>query len=73
MSQITARLPEEMVKEIDHAAQVLHRSRADIIRKAIEMYLEDFDDLNTAIDRLRDPADRSMDWEQAKRELLTAD
>jgi predicted DNA-binding protein len=73
MSQITARLPEEMVKEIDHAAQVLHRSRADIVRKAIEMYLEDFDDLNTAIDRLRDPADRSMDWKQAKRELLAAD
>jgi len=73
MSQITARLPEGMVKEIDHAAQVLHRSRADIVRKAIEIYLEDFDDLNTTIDRLRDPADRSMDWEQAKRELLTAD
>lgn len=73
MSQITARLPEEMVKEIDHAAQVLHRSRAEIVRKAIEIYLEDFDDLNTAIDRLRDPSDRSMDWEQAKRELLAAD
>lgn len=73
MSQITARLPEEMVKEIDHAARVLHRSRADIVRRAIEIYLEDFDDLNTSIDRLRDPADRSMDWERAKRELLTAD
>ncbi|MBU1738561.1 MAG: ribbon-helix-helix domain-containing protein [Proteobacteria bacterium] len=73
MSQITARLSEEMVKEIDRAARVLHRSRADIVRKAIETYLEDFDDLNTAIDRLRDPADCSLDWEQAKRELLAAD
>lgn len=73
MSQITARLSEEMVNEIDHAARVLHRSRADIVRKAIESYLEDFDDLNTATDRLRDPADRSIDWEKAKRELLAAD
>lgn len=62
-----------MITEIDHAAKILHRSRADIVRKAIEMYLEDFDDLNIAIDRLRDPADRSMDWEQARRELLSAD
>jgi predicted DNA-binding protein len=73
MAQITARLPDEMVREIDHAAQVLHRSRAEVIRKAIEIYLEDFEDLNTAIDRLRDPADRSIDWEQARRELLAAD
>jgi hypothetical protein len=29
-----------MVKENDHAAQVLHRSRADIVRKAIEIYLD---------------------------------
>lgn len=65
MSQIIARLPDEMVKEIDHVAQVLHRSWADVVHKAIEIYPEDLDDLNTAIDRLRDPADRSMDWEQA--------
>jgi len=72
MSQITARLPDEMVEAIDHAAQTLHRSRADIIRKSIKHYLEDFDDLNTAIDRLRDPADEVLDWEQAKRDLLAA-
>jgi len=72
MSQITARLPDKMVAAIDHAAQTLQRSRADIIRKSIEHYLEDFDDLNTAIDRLRDPADEVLDWEQAKRDLLAA-
>jgi predicted DNA-binding protein len=73
MSQITARLPDEMVAAIDRAARTLNRSRAEIIRKSIEYYLEDFNDLNTAIDRLRDPADEVLDWEQAKRDLLTAD
>ncbi len=73
MSQITARLPEEMLAAIDHAAHVLHRSRADIIRKSIEHYLEDFDDLSVAIDRLRDPGDVVQDWESVKRELLNTD
>jgi len=70
MSQITARLPDEMLAAIDQAARTLHRSRADIIRKSIEHYLEDFDDLNTALDRLRDPSDDVLDWDAAKRELL---
>ncbi len=73
MSQITARLPDEMVTAIDNAAQALHRSRADIIRKSIERYLEDFDDLSIAIDRLRDPSDEVLDWEKAKHDILAAD
>ena len=73
MSQITARLPDEMVSALDRAAQSLHRSRADVIRQAIECYLEDFDDLTLAIARLRDPADETVDWREARRALLAAD
>jgi len=73
MSQITARLPEDVVVALDKAAQALHRSRADIIRQAIESYIEDFDDLSVAIERLRDPADESVDWQEAKRALLAED
>lgn len=73
MSQITARLPDEMVSALDRAAQSLHRSRADVIRQAIECYLEDFDDLTLAIARLRDPADEVVDWQEARRALLAAD
>ncbi|MCK4623190.1 MAG: ribbon-helix-helix protein, CopG family [Desulfuromonadales bacterium] len=70
MSQITARLPDEVISALDRAAQSLHRSRADIIRQAIEAYIEDFDDLSVAIERLRDPSDESIDWQEAKRALL---
>jgi len=73
MSQITARLPEDVVIALDRAAQALHRSRADIIRQAIESYIEDFSDLSVAIERLRDPADESVDWQEAKRALLAED
>ena len=73
MSQVTARLPEDVVSSLDRAALRLHRSRADIIRQAIECYLEDFEDLSVAIDRLRDPADECLDWQEARRALLAAD
>jgi RHH-type rel operon transcriptional repressor/antitoxin RelB len=71
MSQITARLPDDLVSALDQAAKTLHRSRAEIVRQAIEAYLEDFDDLSAAIHRLQNPADESIDWEQARRALLS--
>ena len=45
MTQITARLPESVVEALDAAATHLRRSRAEVVRQAIERYLEDFDDL----------------------------
>lgn len=73
MSQITARLPEEMINALDRAANALHRTRADVIRQAIETYLEDFNDLAIAIERLQDPADETVDWQEARRALLDQD
>ena len=73
MSQITARLPDTIVDALDAAASRLKRSRAEIVRQAVERYLEDFDDLSVAIERLRDPNDPVMDWDQVRRELLDTD
>lgn len=73
MTQVTARLPDDLVKSIDAAAQSLNRSRAEIIRQAIEYYLADVDDLRLALERLQDPADPVLDWNEVKRDLLAAD
>ena len=73
MSQITARVPDELVEALDAAAEELKRSRADIIRHALERYLEDYDDLEVALERLRDPADPVLDWDQVRQELLSSD
>ncbi len=73
MSQITARLPDSVIAELDVAASHLKRSRAEIIRQAIEYYLEEFDDLSVVIERLRDPSDPVLDWDQVRRELLDTD
>lgn len=70
MTQITARLPDELVASLDNAAAELRRTRAEVVRQAIEYYLEDFEDLNIALQALRDPADAVLDWEAVKNELL---
>ena len=72
-TQITARLPGTVVNALDTVARRLERSRAEIVRRAVERYLEDFDDLSVAVDRLRDPSDPVLDWDQVRRELLDTD
>lgn len=73
MAQITARLPDDIVSSLDAAAARLQRSRAEVVRQAVEYYLEDFEDISQAIDILRDPADPILDWEEVKRDLLHLD
>ena len=73
MSQITARLSDETVKALDDAARTLRRSRADIIRQAIEMYIEDYLDLNAAVEALKDPTDEALNWEEVRAALLDTD
>ena len=73
MNQITARLPDAVVDALDAAASRLKRSRAEIVRQAVERYLEDLDDLSVAIERLQDPNDPVLDWDRVRRDLLDTD
>ncbi len=73
MAQITARVSDEVAEALDAAAATLNRSRAQVIRQALESYLEDFDDLTVALERLRDPSDPVLDWDEVRRELLDPD
>lgn len=70
MSQITARLPDALVASLDEAAAQLRRTRAEVVRQAVEYYLDDFEDVSRSIEALRDPADPVLDWEAVKRDLL---
>lgn len=73
MIQITARVSDTLVAALDAAARGLKRSRAEIMRQALERYLEDFDDLTVTLERLRDPSDPVLDWEQVRDDLLGSD
>lgn len=70
MTQITARVPDELVTELDRIAAILARSRADVIRQAIEYYLDDLEDLSLGLEALRDPADPVLEWDAVRAELL---
>ena len=73
MTQITARIPDELARDIDAVAARLKRSRAQVVRRALEYYLEDFEDLRLGLERIQDPADPILDWEDVRRELLDQD
>lgn len=70
MTQISARLPNAVVASLDAAASRLRRSRADVVRQAVEYYLDDFEDIAHALGALQDPADPVLRWEDVKRDLL---
>ncbi len=73
MAQVTARLPDDLTAELDAAARQLNRCRADVIRQAIEYYLDDIEDLRAGVAALRDPADPVLDWAEVRDALLAAD
>ncbi len=71
--QITARLSDSAVAALDRAAGQLRLSRAEVVRRAVERYLEDFDDLSVAVERLKDPVDPMLDWDLVRHDLLDSD
>ena len=73
MTQITARLPDELVESLDEAARELRKSRAEVVRAAVELYLAEYEDLALAVARLRDPSDPVLDWEEVRGALLAED
>ncbi|MCY3738747.1 MAG: ribbon-helix-helix protein, CopG family [Gemmatimonadaceae bacterium] len=70
MSRIAVSVSTELLEAVDRAAGELGRSRAEIVRQALERYLEDFDDLAVATERLRDPADPVLEWDRVRQGLL---
>lgn len=70
MSKITAKVPDSLLKALDATAAKLEISRSALVRQALQRYLDDYDDLNVAIERLRDPTDSTMSWYEVRNALL---
>jgi len=68
-SAISIRLPDAVVKKLAQVAHETERSRSFIVQKAVEIYLDDFADLQVALDRLRDPADPVISGEEMRKAL----
>ncbi len=70
MSKITATVPDSLLEALDAVATELEISRSTLVRQALHRYLDDYGDLNVAIERLRDSSDRTMNWHEVRKALL---
>ena len=66
---ISVRLPKELAEQLDGIARETERPRSFIIQKALESYIEDFADLQIALDRLRDKSDTLVTGKELKKSL----
>jgi RHH-type rel operon transcriptional repressor/antitoxin RelB len=73
MTVVNARLPDDLVRTIDETARSMNRSRAEIIRRAVELYLSDVREQWSTLDRLSLPTGLTFDWDDVEQSLLAKD
>ena len=73
MTKVSAAFPDELIDELDEASRRLNRSRDDLIRQAVEHYLEDLEDLQLGLERLQDDSDPILPWDEVACDLLDRD
>ncbi|KIE18404.1 DNA-binding protein [Smithella sp. SC_K08D17] len=66
---ISVRLPEGLASQLDSIAKETERPRSFIIQKALESYIEDFADLQIALDRLHDKRDEVISAKEMRKSL----
>jgi len=66
---ISVRLPEKLAKQLDDISKETERSRSFIIQKALESYINDYADLQIALDRLHDKTDAIVSGKELRKSL----
>ncbi len=66
---VSIRLPDVLARELNHLADETERPRSFHIQKALESYIEDFADVQIALDRLRDQKDPIMSGLEMRKSL----
>jgi RHH-type rel operon transcriptional repressor/antitoxin RelB len=66
---ISVRLPQYLADQLDGIAKETERPRSFIIQKALESYIEDFADLQIALDRLHDKSDAIISGKELRESL----
>lgn len=61
---VATRFPENIIAELDEVARERKRTRAEIIREAVEIYLTEWADYTIALERLRDLHDPILPVEE---------
>jgi RHH-type transcriptional regulator, rel operon repressor / antitoxin RelB len=68
-TSVSIRLPDDMANSLKSLSETIDRSKAYIIKKALQAYLEDYSDYLIAQERLNDKNDKVVSSEEM-RELL---
>ncbi|MDH7513437.1 MAG: ribbon-helix-helix domain-containing protein [Clostridiales bacterium] len=66
---ISVRLAKELADQLDSIAKETERSRSYIIQKALEFYIDDYADLQVALDRLHDKTDPVISGKELRKSL----
>jgi RHH-type rel operon transcriptional repressor/antitoxin RelB len=66
---MSIRLPKALADQIDSIAKETERPRSYIIQKALESYIEDYADLQVALDRLHDKTDPVVSGKELRKAL----
>jgi RHH-type transcriptional regulator, rel operon repressor / antitoxin RelB len=66
---VSIRLPDIIAKELNHIAEETERPRSFHVQKALESYIDDFADIQIALDRLRDQKDPVVSSREMRKSL----
>jgi len=66
---ISVRLPDSVAKKLARVAKESERSKSFVVQKAVETYLEEFADIQVALDRLRDTSDPVVSSKDMRKSL----
>jgi RHH-type transcriptional regulator, rel operon repressor / antitoxin RelB len=66
---VSVRLPKILADQLDSISKETERPRSFIIQKALESYIEDYADLQIALDRLHDKGDEIVSSKDMRKTL----
>lgn len=69
MTTLSVRVTDTLASKLAKAAKQSERSRSFIIQKALETYLDDYADLQIALNRLQDSADTIISSKEIRNSL----
>lgn len=68
-TNVSIRIPRELIKRLEEVVRETERSRAFVVQKALEAYLDEYADLQVALDRLHDQTDSVVSGKELRKSL----
>jgi len=72
-TSITVRIPDEMAEGLEALAKALDRPRSYLVKKAMEVYLDEYADYLLALERLQDKDDHVISSGELRKQLAIQD